>query len=238
VYDAALDVVSELLERHELRHIVDLCSGGGGPVLRARRLLEARPALSDGVRVTLTDLFPNAGAFAAAEAAGNGMVSARVAPIDACNVPEDLVGVRTMWNALHHLRPALARRVVEDAARKRQPFIAVEVVERRFATFAMIAGTPIATMALTPLSRRLTPTRLALTYVLPVIPLAVLWDGAMSCMRAYSEQELRALVVGLSDDDYRFRVERRAVRWLPSRLTLLIGEPTAAKQERSPRASP
>jgi len=224
LYDGALDDVSGLLQRHGHRQIVDLCSGGGGPVLRARRLIAARAPFDDDVTVTLTDLYPNLPAFDAASAS-DVRVHARRTPVDATNVPDDLVGVRTMWNALHHLRPELARRVVEDAARKRQPFIAVEVVERRPQTLAMIAGVPIATLALTPLARQLSIARLALTYGVPVIPLAVLWDGLMSCLRAYSVEELRALVDGVGDDGYAFRVERRDVSWLPARLTVLIGEP-------------
>ena len=39
--------------------------------------------------------------------------------------------------------------------------------------------------------------RLLLTYVLPVIPLLVAWDGTASALRAYTPQELLALAASV-----------------------------------------
>jgi len=224
LYDGATPVVADVMRRHGTSRIVDLCSGGGGPVQRLLSHVVVEPGLGDASAV-LTDLYPNIDAFNGAVARGGGRLQARTESVDAAAVPEDLVGVRTIFNGFHHLRPAIARRVVEDAARKRQPFVSVELVERRLLTVAMVMGTPLATVLLTPWSKTVSPLRLVLTYLLPVIPLGVLWDGLMSCLRSYSESELLAIVDGLSDDSYSFRVERVGVAWLPARLTMLIGEP-------------
>ena len=224
IYDGATPVVAELMRRHQTSRIVDLCSGGGGPVLRLLSQLTAQPDLA-AASAALTDLYPNVGAFGVAQKRGAGRVEPRFDGIDAAAVPDDLVGVRTIFNGFHHLRPALARRVVEDAARKRQPFVSIELVERRILTVVMVLGTPLAVLVLTPFSRSLSPMRMALTYLLPVIPLAVLWDGLMSCLRSYSVDELNAIVDGLSDASYGFRIEHTPVSWLPGRLTMLIGEP-------------
>jgi hypothetical protein len=78
---------------------------------------------------------------------------------------------------------------------------------------------------LTPLSRPLTVERVLFTYVLPLIPLGVWWDGMCSCLRAYDVDELKSVTAGLDDDGYAFRVERIAVPWWPIRITALIGEP-------------
>ena len=224
VYDAATPAIAGLLQRHHGRQVVDLCSGGGGPVVRLRSIL-ARDHGVD-VDVVLTDLYPNLDAFAAA-AARDPRIAGRRDPVDATDVPADLDGVRTVINGFHHLRPELARRLVVDAARKRQPFIAVEVVERRWQTVLLLMGTPILALLLSPFQRPLTASRLALTWLLPLIPLGVWWDGMCSCLRAYDVAELEAVVAGVGDSGYAFRVEQVAVPWLPLRLTLLIGEPTA-----------
>ena len=226
VYDPATPVIAALLERHQGRHLVDLCSGGGGPILRLRRSLASHHHLD--VTATLTDLYPNLDAFAAAEARGIVDGEARVhghrVPVDAANVPPELNGIRTLVNGLHHFRPADARRLVADAAAKEQPFVCVEVVERRPGTVLMVLGTPLATLLLMPFQR---PNiwQLLMTYVVPIIPLAVLWDGLMSCLRAYDIDELEELTAGLETERYSFRVERHPVRFLPARLTILIGEP-------------
>jgi hypothetical protein len=49
-------------------------------------------------------------------------------------------------------------------------------------------------LLLTPFIRPLRPTRLFFTYILPLIPLIVLFDGTVSFMRLYLEDELRELV--------------------------------------------
>ena len=180
------------------------------------------------VDAVLTDLYPNRGAFAVAVGRGGGRVSAVDHSVDATDVPDDLDGVRTLFNAFHHFRPELAKKIVADAAKKRQPFLSLEVVERRPSTMAFLMGTPLAALALTPFARPLTPSRLLLTYAVPAIPLGIWWDGMMSCLRSYGRDELLALTNEFNDDGYRFRVEVVDVPWQPLRVTALIGEPVSS----------
>lgn len=222
LYDAATPAVAALLQRHNATRLVDLCSGAGGPMLRMQRRLARSHGLD--VEAVLTDLYPNQAAFRRAEDAGGGRVRGLLSPTDAACVPEHIVGVRTIFNGFHHFRPELARRIVVDAARKRQPFISIELAERRALTVATVAGTPLAAVLLAPF-RRPTLARLLCTWVVPIIPAAVLWDGLMSCLRAYSPAELQALTADLNDDGYAFRIEQVKTPLLPTRLTMLIGEP-------------
>lgn len=224
VYDGATALVAAVVARHRAVRLVDLCSGGGGPLLRLRTALKEKHAVD--VDAVLTDLYPNVGAFAHAEVRSAGGVVGVREPVDASDVPAELVGVRTIFNGFHHFRPELARRVVVDAARKRQPFISVEVVDRRPMTLLVLMATPLAALLLLPWSRPLTVARVVLTWVVPLIPLGIWWDGMMSCLRSYSVDELRALTSDLNTADYAFRIEHIAVPWLPLRLTALVGEPT------------
>lgn len=223
VYDGATRVIAEVVARQRATHLVDLCSGGGGPMVRVLDVLKTQHGVD--VHAVLTDLYPNVGAFAVAEARSAGAVVGVRASVDASDVPEALVGVRTIFNGFHHFRPELARRVVVDAARKRQPFISIEVVDRRVITMLVFMGTPLAAVLLLPWSRPLSVARVVLTWLVPLIPLGIWWDGMMSCLRSYSPDELRALTDDLNSSDYGFRIENLAVPWLPLRLTVLIGEP-------------
>ncbi|MDP2344132.1 MAG: hypothetical protein Q8O67_24455 [Deltaproteobacteria bacterium] len=228
IYDNAAPVVAAVLHGHPgAKRLVDLCSGGGGPLLRLREALAKNHAVD--VDAVLTDLYPNLGAFDEACSRGLGKVSAMRESVDATDVPASLDGVRTVFNAFHHFRPELARRIVEDAARKRQPFVSLEVVERRLQTVLFLMGTPFAVLVFTPFSRPLTLERVLFTYVIPLIPLGVFWDGMCSCLRAYDVDELKAVTAGLDDDGYQFRVERIEVPWTPLRITALIGEPSRSR---------
>lgn len=222
IFTKARPVLHEVLERHVARggarRVVDLCSGGGGPLLS---LLDDVP----GAQAVLTDLYPNVEALALAERRLPGRVDAHREPIDATDVPPDLDGVRTVFNALHHFRPEDAKKLLADAARKKQPICVFEVVERTPLAFAVIAGVPLAVLALTPFTSP-PALRLALTYGLPVIPLATGWDGFASCLRAYSVLELQALADEVRAEGYAFRVGQTARSWpVPLRVTWLVGEP-------------
>lgn len=220
---AAAPLVLEAMEAAQTDRIVDLCSGGGGPVISlVRRLRDHHHRDASAV---LTDLYPNADAFARAEADLPGRATGRREPTDATAVPSELTGVRTIFNALHHLPPAVARAVFADAAAKRQPIVTFEVVERGPQGAAIVAVLPLAIYGLMPFVRPARAAALALTYAVPVLPAAISWDGFASCLRAYSVAELEALVAPLQRDDYRFRVERRRIPWRPMFLTSVVGLP-------------
>jgi hypothetical protein len=177
------------------------------------------------VPAILTDKYPNEQAFRKAEARRPDQVRGLRAPVDATEVPVTLTGVRTLFNALHHFRPAQARAMLADAVHKHQPIATFEVVERSAAGALLVAGVPYAALALTPFVRPLSLSRLVLTYGLPLVPTLCAWDGFASCLRAYSVPELRELVAGLSGPDYRFEITQQRSPYTPLRVTALVGLP-------------
>lgn len=224
VPDAAAPLVLEAMDAAGTDRIVDLCSGGGGPVVSLVRRLRERHRRD--ASVVLTDLYPNRDAFERAEAELPSHATGRRESTDAASVPEELTGVRTLFNALHHLPPEVARAVFADAAAKRQPIITFELVERGLQGVAIVAGLPLSIGALMPFVRPRRASTLALTYALPVLPLAIAWDGFASCLRAYSVPELEAMVAPLQREDYRFRVVRRRIPWQPVFMTSVVGLPS------------
>jgi hypothetical protein len=173
--------------------------------------------------VTLTDLYPNRAAFARAAAATDGAVAGWDAPVDARAVPPELTGVRTVFDALHHFRPADARALLADAQARRQPIVVVEGTRRRLSSLLGMLLVPLFVLLLTPRIRPFSWTRLLFTYVVPLVPLLVLWDGVVSCLRSYRLAELRALTAGL-DAGYRWEAGEYKVRG--AAVTFLVGQPT------------
>lgn len=70
--------------------------------------------------------------------------------------------------------------------------------------------------------------RLLLTYLLPVAPLMVLWDGLVSCLRSYTVGELRALIERIPGaDGYDWTIDvARGNRAAP--VTYVLGVPRRA----------
>jgi hypothetical protein len=217
--------LKEAMERAGTREIVDLCSGAGGPLLAVQKLLRSEMAFPS--EVTLTDLNPNESFFREMESAGDG-VQARLDPIDALNVPDELRGFRTLFASFHHFRPAAARRILEDAVSKKTGVAVFEWPERT-PLFVAVMGLICIAQALvfTPWVRNLSVARLLLTYVLPLGPLVMAWDGTVSVLRTYTVQELREMTKGL-DADYAWDIQSIVVKTPlgPMSTTFLIGVPT------------
>lgn len=225
-YDPAVPILQRVAGRMGARDFVDLCSGGGGPWV----YLQPRLDSADGaVRVTLTDKYPNLTAFARAAAGAPG-ITFSAAPVDAAQVPPELAGVRTIFTGLHHLPPPVVQAILQDAADQRAAICIFEFTERRW--HQILATPPIVAGIIflgTPFMRPLTWRRLLFTYVLPLTPLASMWDGVVSQLRSYSVAELTEMTRQVQVEDYVWEVGQ-ANTWLSPlvRVTYLAGYPRQA----------
>jgi hypothetical protein len=205
------------------RRLLDLASGGSGPVRPIVRLLEEQEHYP--VQATLTDLYPDLAHFEQVKAESGGRIDYVSTPVDATAVPPELKGFRLMCNAFHHLPPELARKVLADAVARRQGIAIFELVERSPATLLVTALSSVNTLLATPFMRPQRLDRLALTYLLPLIPFTVVFDGLVSCLRVYSVEEMKALTEGLGEGGYQWDIERVRVGSSPLHIHLLIGRP-------------
>ncbi len=197
--------------------VIDLCSGGGGPWLSPAW----RSALADHapLSVVLTDKFPS------------DVLPARLGPgvscvsfsVDAACVPEVLRGFRTIFSSFHHFPDTIARAVLGDAVRRSEGFATAEVTSRTLRAFATMLLMPLFAWILTPRMRPFRWSRLLLTYLVPVIPLVVLWDGLVSCCRTRTPEELLALITSFPQYDWQAGYARGQGTWLAS--VYLIGRP-------------
>ena len=191
-----LPALQRALRDSGAERVVDLCSGGAGPLQELSRHIDV-PCL-------LTDLYPNAAAFDLAQGETGGRVSGHPSPVDATSVPAQLKGLSTLFNAFHHFRPTQARAILEAAVRDGQPIAAFEVVGRNLPTLLGVLASPLPVWVL--MLTHIRPWRAAwlfFTYVIPLVPLLVVFDGLVSCMRVYSSSELEELVSGLDGFDWR-----------------------------------
>jgi hypothetical protein len=190
IYSPVLPKIRAAMTATGTTRVLDLCSGGGGPWLT----LEHELAKTGPVEVRLSDLYPNVGAFDDLRVRSGGRVTGASRSIDATNVPPEFDGVRTMFSAFHHFSPDMAAAILGDAVRKRRAIAVFEAINSRVAG---LVGMPLqlpATLLLTPFIRPFKWSRLALTYLPPLIPLLVLFDGTVSMLRLYLEDDLRDLV--------------------------------------------
>jgi len=230
-HHAMVPLIDEALQESGTDRIVDLCSGGGGPIRPLVRCLrEARPSL----HATLTDRFPNRAAFQRAARDG---VCCWHQPVDAREVPGSLPGLRTLFNAFHHFAPPDAVAVLRAAAEAGQPIAVFEVPERSVRSLLrMLLLTLPVVLAAAPFVRPVRLSRFLWTWLVPAVPLTIWWDGLVSQMRAYTPEELLALGRAASES-YSWSAAKVPLGTAPANLTYLIGIPPSGDAPRSVAAS-
>ena len=216
-------VLAEALRETGATTVVDLCAGGGGPVVALHRELADAGVQA---RFILTDKYPNLPAFEriARDHAG---IEGYAKPVDATAVPSELKGFRTVFNAFHHFQPDDARAVLKSAVSARQPIGVFEIPERTIPiVIATMLFVPILVLLTTPFMRPFRWERLLFTYLIPLVPLTCFWDGFVSQLRAYTPDELGDLASSLGDAGYDWTAGKVSVSGSgPPNLTYLIGRP-------------
>jgi hypothetical protein len=205
------------------REVLDLCSGGGGPWFGLQPVLSEE--LGAPVRVKLSDFHPNEGAFARAKLESDSNIDFVPESVSVLDVPKELAGFRTMFAALHHFRPDAARAIIADAVAERRGIAVFEPLGRSVPALLSVVFAPLAVLVLTPFIRPFRWSRLLLTYLVPIVPLVVLFDGVVSCLRTYTPDELRDLVAGIDAPGYHWEIGDEAIPRTPASLTYLIGYP-------------
>jgi len=223
---ALVPTIAAALERTGSADIVDLCSGGGGPV---RIIVDELARAGTPVSARLTDFFPNLRAFARAAEGSQGRITFEKTAIDAAEVPARLTGFRTLFNAFHHFRPADARRILADAAHAGRPIGVFEVVSREALPLLGLLTAPLAVILTVPFWRPFRWSWLLWTWLVPVMPLFILWDGVVSWLRIYSVEELRELVADIDAPGYTWDIGTIKLGDAPAHATYLIGRPTTPR---------
>jgi len=223
LFAPAADVLVAGLTRSGQDQIVDLGAGTGQVWFG---LVPAIQTSVPGVQVRLTDAYPNVESMNAAVRELPGALTLESRPVDAADVPRDLVGLRTMFLAFHHFPPAAAQEILENAVAEGQAIAIFEGQRRDVRHLIQFALSPLAVLLLTPAIRPLRLSRLLLTYIIPIVPLLVGWDGVVSVLRTYTGDEMRQLALA-ADPGGRFAWETGELTSGTSVIPYLLGVPQA-----------
>jgi hypothetical protein len=200
-YKPVVPLIQQCLQQTEGNRIVDLCSGGGGPMLQIADWLNAQ--VEEPVSIVLTDKYPNTEAYRHISDQSAGVIDYCSEPVDATAVPAAMTGVRTMFSAFHHFTPGAAKAVLTDAVKQKQAIAIFDGGDKNIMTvLGIILLHPIIFFFCTPFFRPFRWSRLVFTYLIPVIPLCTVWDGVASIIRLYTPTQMSKLAHNADDGTY------------------------------------
>jgi hypothetical protein len=219
MYRSIVPRLGAAIEACGTRRVVDVCSGAGGPWTWLPRALATNGFAP--VRVILTDRYPNLAAFRRAQESSGGAIDYCADPIDAQKIPPQLCGFRTMFSTLHHFPPDEIAAILRGAVSRGEGLGFFEAAKRRPRTIFYACFMAMGALCMVPFMRPFRFARLIWTYLLPVIPFVLFFDGVLSCLRAYSPAELREMSSRVGAKNYLWDVGESGA------VTYLIGYPSA-----------
>ncbi|MBC8047343.1 MAG: class I SAM-dependent methyltransferase [Fimbriimonadaceae bacterium] len=222
-YKPIIPIINEALNETATDQIIDLCSGGGGPVEKI--LDELKKETNKEIKILLTDKYPNKNAFEFLAKKTNAEISFSNISIDATNVPPEMKGFRTIFSGFHHFNEPLAKSVIKNAVDCNTGIGIFDGGDKNiFLIIGIILFQPIAFFLFTPFFKPFRFSRIFFTYIIPIIPLCTIWDGIISILRLYNPAELLQIAKEVENEKYIWQAGKVRNK-LGMHVTYLVGYP-------------
>ncbi|AXT20722.1 hypothetical protein D7030_11890 [Flavobacteriaceae bacterium AU392] len=218
LYKPIVPIIKKGLQESNTNQIIDLGSGGGGGLIWLNSELKIdHPNL----KIILTDYYPNIPAFKYTKKQADNFEFI-INPVDARDVPIELKGFRTQFLSLHHFTPIDAKQILQNAIDSNNSIGIFEAQERSITSILAMLFSPLSVIFTTPFIRPFKIGRIVFTYLIPIVPLFVLWDGIVSSLRTYSVKEMNELVKDLNESE-KFNWDIGKIKSGPSVVLYLLG---------------
>lgn len=220
MYAPIVPLLVDTLKSTGNTQIIDMASGGGGGLVKLSEHLQKEiPEL----KINLSDYYPNIPAFEKTVNKSPEIFTYTNESVDATNIPANLKGVRTQFLSFHHFEKKQAIQILQNAVDAKSPICIFEGQERSFSSIFAMAISPISVLLITPMIKPMTFHRFLFTYIFPVVPLFVMWDGILSSLRTYSIEEMNELVSEVKNNEsYEWKIGK--IKKGPAVVLYLIGK--------------
>lgn len=192
---------------------MDFCAGAGGPTPTIERLLNAQlgsPQRMDqkdtpeAVKFLMTDIAPHIEEWERASKKSDNL-DFIPHPVDASDAPTALIKDRAGRHkkvfrlfslAFHHFDDPLATKILQNTLETSDGFGIFELQARDLPSFITVTLLWPLWMIMTPIFFWNDPWHLLFTYLIPIVPFVVVFDGYVSCLRVRTLEEVLDLVDG------------------------------------------
>ncbi|KAM0265658.1 hypothetical protein ACHAQJ_000092 [Trichoderma viride] len=207
---AASTLIRELGNSLSSYTFIDFCAGGGGPTPAIQKAINnhLNAEGKQPVDFILTDLHPNVAAWEKVVKSFPQITYERQS-VDASKAPKRLVErqdgkklMRLFNLSFHHFDDVLARDILRDTINTSHGFTVFELQDRSLAGMLSVLMLGVGSVIMAPLFawKWKSLTTLAFSWLLPVLPFVLVFDGLVSCLRTRTPGEMENLLRGCGAD--------------------------------------
>jgi hypothetical protein len=208
MYKPIVSVLEKGIKESGTNQIIDLGSGDVGGLIWLNEELKKN---NSQLKILLTDYYPNISTFEYYKTS-----------VDARNVPKELIGLRTQFLSLHHFKPKDAIKILQNTVDANSSIAIFEAQERSISSILAMIFSPLTVLFITPFIKPFKLGRIIFTYIIPIVPLFVLWDGIVSSLRIYSVEEMRELIKNIENSkNFNWNIE--SIKSGPGVILYLLG---------------
>lgn len=234
IFDRVAPLITDVMDKTGTNEILDLCSGAGGPWGRLFGLVKKEKS---NARLTFTDLYPNPKCMSRFPKSYMNKITYEPEPINALDVPENRRGVRTFFGSFHHMSPKNAVKVLEDAANKK---VGIVVAESYSHSPKYLWCTILLQLLISPLyflmlwifmlkaikgSAGEKIIKILFTYLIPIVPLSMMFDTFISGVRVYLQKDLEEMVEQIDVPGYCWKPGTLPKQMGQSAISYIVGYP-------------
>ncbi|VUC34313.1 unnamed protein product [Clonostachys rosea] len=220
---------------------VDFCAGAGGPTPYVAREVNTYLASKNEEPATfvLSDIHPNLESWERISRL-NPQVTYEPTSVDATRAPPQLVQrgdgkklMRLFNLAFHHFDDKLAKDILRDTVKTSHGFAIFELQDRSFASFVAVTLLFFVVLGWAPVHsvRTRSPATFFFTWMIPIIPFVLVYDGYISSLRTREPEEVEALLrsCGANTSAWEIKSGRELHVWPVGYLNWVVCRPVGEK---------
>ncbi len=211
--ELSAQLIKKKLKKTNADRVVDLGSGAGGVMIDVFEEIKQDKDLEN-TSFILTDLYPSKKHINYINELPYDKLRYEQKPLNALDLESAPKGLKTMFNAFHHLQPSDAKKLLTSAVESKSPLLIYEMADNSIPSAIWWLLLPISLIIVfimclifTPFVRPLTFKQLFFTYIIPIIPITYAWDGQASYPRIYAIEDIKELLSGVDQSEYCIEVE-------------------------------